>query len=83
MLVKMPLFEEPKLVLLNEKSQALTRVAKYTKLKEEVKEMVDGKEVIKNVEYLLVLLFSSYKFGLTVDEVYERYMKAFKQLNKK
>lgn len=57
MLVKMAISDEPNLMLLNEKNQAFTRVAKYHKFK----------------DYMVVLLFSSYRFGESVDEVYSRY----------
>lgn len=67
MLVKMDLSEEPKLKMLNEKNQTFTRVAKY----------------FKDADHLLVLLFTSYKFNVKPEEVYERYQKMFTEVSPK
>ena len=61
MLVIMPLEDESKLGKLNDKNSNFTRVAKYVKTK----------------DYLLVLLYTPYKFNLPQDEVYKRFEKVF------
>ncbi len=49
--------EEANLKKFNEKNQAFTRVAKYIE--------IDG--------YIIVLLFSSYKFNVNAKDVFVRY----------
>lgn len=67
MLVRMDLDQEPVLSLLNEKNQAFNRVAKYHKYS----------------DHIMVLMFSSYKFGLTLEEIYRRYKDVFARLTPK
>ena len=67
MLVRMELNEEADLKKFNEKNQAFTRVAKYYKEK----------------DHIVVLLFSSYKFNVPADKVFERYQRLFTQSNQK
>ena len=54
MLVRMTLKEEENLKLLNDKNQAFTRVAKY----------------YKEEDHIIVLLFTSYKFKVPVEEAF-------------
>ena len=65
MLVRMTLKEEENLKLLNDKNQAFTRVAKY----------------YKEEDHIIVLLFTSYKFKVPVQEVFARYQRLFTTLS--
>jgi hypothetical protein len=60
-LVRMELTDEDELKKFNEKNQAFTRVAKY----------------FKESDHIVVLLFSSYKFNVSSDNVFERYQRLF------